>query len=171
MRSLIPWSVSLGRLAMGLIAGLCVQLGAPSAGAQCHGPALPGLIVPFGEFDPVSVALGDLDGDGDLDKAVTNDAFSLYHSSGVTVSLNACEVTGCRADMNHDGRVDVFDVTIYLAAYATHDPRADWIHDGVLDFFRSPDIPERIRSRMSLSISTAEGGPLWPNHRHFSVCA
>ena len=52
---------------------------------------------------PRSVAVGDLDGDLDLDLAVAN-------SSGVLVLLNNCETPACPADLNRDGFVGVGDL-------------------------------------------------------------
>ena len=42
---------------------------------------------------------------------------------------------GCRADMNGDGILDIFDVFAYLDLFNAGSPRADFTADGVLDIF------------------------------------
>ncbi len=39
------------------------------------------------------------------------------------------------ADLNKDGTLDFFDVSIFLAAYSAQDPIADFTSDGIFDFF------------------------------------
>ena len=43
--------------------------------------------------------------------------------------------TPCRADMNHDGSVDYFDVSEFLGYFAAHDRRADFNDNRQFDFF------------------------------------
>ena len=44
-------------------------------------------------------------------------------------------VEACAGDFNHDGVVDFFDVTEFLAAYSSGDPSADLTGDGTINFF------------------------------------
>ncbi len=44
-------------------------------------------------------------------------------------------VVGCPADLNGDGVVDFFDVSVFLNAFNAMDPVADFTGDGVLNFF------------------------------------
>jgi hypothetical protein len=41
----------------------------------------------------------------------------------------------CRVDLNSDGLIDFFDVSIFLTAFNTQDPIADFENDGAFDFF------------------------------------
>jgi hypothetical protein len=41
----------------------------------------------------------------------------------------------CRVDLNKDGMLDFFDVSLFLNLYAAQQQRADFNDDGVLDFF------------------------------------
>ena len=41
----------------------------------------------------------------------------------------------CRPDLNFDGSVDFFDVSVFLSAFASGDPVADFTSDGEFDFF------------------------------------
>ncbi|MCA9297415.1 MAG: hypothetical protein KDA28_00030, partial [Phycisphaerales bacterium] len=48
----------------------------------------------------------------------------------------------CPADFNSDGRVDIFDVIAFLAAFADNHFRADMTRDGIFDIF---DVLEYLR--------------------------
>jgi len=41
----------------------------------------------------------------------------------------------CTVDFNNDGRLDFFDVSIFLGYFAQSDLRADLVSDGILNFF------------------------------------
>ncbi|GAB4384356.1 MAG: hypothetical protein Kow0022_06710 [Phycisphaerales bacterium] len=41
----------------------------------------------------------------------------------------------CSADTNSDGRLDFFDIQIFLNWFAVNDGRADFTGDGLFDFF------------------------------------
>jgi hypothetical protein len=41
----------------------------------------------------------------------------------------------CLADLNHDGSLDFFDVSLFLKAYGSSDLSVDFNHDGLLNFF------------------------------------
>jgi len=41
----------------------------------------------------------------------------------------------CGGDVNADGAVDFFDISLFLDQYANHSPSADFTQDGQLDFF------------------------------------
>jgi hypothetical protein len=43
----------------------------------------------------------------------------------------ACSI----ADMNADGSINFFDVSVYLGAFSSGDSVADFNHDGALNFF------------------------------------
>ncbi|MGJ8635562.1 MAG: GC-type dockerin domain-anchored protein [Phycisphaerales bacterium] len=43
--------------------------------------------------------------------------------------------SGCMPDMNDDGALDFFDVSIFLTSYAAHEPQADITNNGSWDFF------------------------------------
>ena len=85
---------------------------------------------------PISVAIGDLDGDGDSDLAVAN------YSGNVSVLLNACGpgAPGCEGDANDDGVVDPLDSGYVLSRFGcavnAGDPAcdaADQNGDGLVD--------------------------------------
>lgn len=42
---------------------------------------------------------------------------------------------GCPADLNSDGNLDFFDVSVFLGAFSAQDPLADFTGDGLYDFF------------------------------------
>ncbi len=82
----------------------------PVAGADCT--TLFGVDVLYGAGDePVSVAIGDLDGDGDADLAVTN-----TFDDNVSVLLNQTPCP-CEGDANGDGLVDPLDSGFVLARF------------------------------------------------------
>jgi hypothetical protein len=41
----------------------------------------------------------------------------------------------CRPDLNLDGTIDFFDISVFLSAYMANDPIADFTDDGSFDFF------------------------------------
>jgi len=41
----------------------------------------------------------------------------------------------CPADMNNDGVLNAFDISVFLTLFAQHDPRADFTCDGNFNFF------------------------------------
>lgn len=43
--------------------------------------------------------------------------------------------TGCAVDLNGDGVVNFFDVTVFLATFTSQSPLADWNGDGLMNFF------------------------------------
>lgn len=66
----------------------------------------------------------------------TDEAYQLVR---LTVDLRGgvlgAWVNPCRADLNGDGVLDFFDVSLFLGAYLSADPAADFTLDGSLDFF------------------------------------
>ena len=80
-----------------------------------------------------SLALGDLDGNGALDVAITLDG----GPTGMCVLLSVCGVQPCNpADFALPfGVLDIFDVQLFLNHYAAHSLQADVNSDGELDFF------------------------------------
>lgn len=75
---------------------------------------------------PVALVIADFNGDGALDLATANNG-----SNSVTVLLRP----GCRVDVNGDGTLDFFDVSMFLDAFAGHEASADVNGDDVFDFF------------------------------------
>jgi hypothetical protein len=49
--------------------------------------------------------------------------------------LNALCGFSCAADLNRDGALDFFDVSIFLVAFNAHQPLADFDGNGSYDFF------------------------------------
>lgn len=80
------------------------------------------------------------DCDGALDGRVTlcdfAGNFCLYdfNSDGV---IDACDAgtLGHGADLNNDGLVNFFDVSIFLQAFSSQHPLADWNADGAFNFY------------------------------------
>ena len=54
----------------------------------------------------------------------------------LTLNVTA-EVSGavCSPDLNNDGVLNFFDVSLFLNAYSNNDPAADFTNDGVFNFF------------------------------------
>ena len=45
------------------------------------------------------------------------------------------EASACAPDLNGDGILNFFDVSVFLTAYSANDPIADFNNDGMLNFF------------------------------------
>ena len=69
-------------------------------------------------------------GDRVLVGSAANDDDGGYSGSSYIFDLVCCE-----ADLNGDGSVDFFDVSIFLTLYILEDTRIDYTQDGVIDFF------------------------------------
>ena len=78
---------------------------------------------------PVEIAYGDLTGNGRLDIVTANS-----DSNDVSVLLNQCS-SRCRADMDGDGQLTIFDFLAFQNAFAAMDPVADFDGDGQLTIF------------------------------------
>ena len=77
---------------------------------------------------PVSVAVGYVNNDGDLDLAVAN-----TFDGTVTVLFSHCSPS-CSADLNGDGIVGFNDLIIILAAWGNKGGREDLDGSGTVDF-------------------------------------
>lgn len=78
---------------------------------------------------PISVVAVDLNADGAADILTVNTV-----GDSVSVLLNSGGPPPCPADLNHDGRLDFFDVAYFVVAFTAQDPVADYNGDGVFDF-------------------------------------
>ncbi len=56
-------------------------------------------------------------------------AASLMSNFSITI------IDPCPVDLNDDGMVDFFDVSVFLTAFSTMGPVADFNHDGIVNFF------------------------------------
>ncbi len=84
--------------------------------------------VTYGTGDgPRTVAIGDLDGDLDLDLAVANQL-----SDDVSVLLNQCDF--CPADLDGSGAVDISDLIAVLTAWGNKGGPEDLDGSGTVDF-------------------------------------
>ncbi len=82
---------------------------------------------------PRSLNAGDLDGNGSIDLAIANSSSSVLsvflNQSGATVPCNPADFE------TPYGILEASDVTAYLTAYMNSNPTADLNGDGVLNFF------------------------------------
>ena len=60
--------------------------------------------------------------------------FSAVYEGGFRV-YDFGDCPDCPADLNGDGIVDFFDVSVFLSAFNAHNPIADLTADGIYDFF------------------------------------
>lgn len=71
-------------------------------------------------------------------EGISHDGRSLAGLGYVGGQKRAFLVTGlpkeCRADMNGDGLLNIFDFLEFQNLFAAEDPRADFNHDGIFDF-------------------------------------
>jgi len=44
-------------------------------------------------------------------------------------------VLNCLPDLNNDGALDFFDISLFLNLFSSNDPIVDWNNDGQWDFF------------------------------------
>ena len=77
---------------------------------------------------PTAVAIDDFDGDGRLDIVVVN-----TNSHNISVLLNQCQP--CRADIDGDGLLTIFDFLAFQNLFAMGDLAADFDGDGQLTIF------------------------------------
>ncbi|MCC5824215.1 MAG: dockerin type I domain-containing protein [Phycisphaerales bacterium] len=70
----------------------------------------------------------DRDGDGSFAR---RNSFSQYW----TTLLGPGGDPGCPVDLNGDGQVNFFDVSLFIAAFNAGDDLADWNNDGLINFF------------------------------------
>ncbi len=86
--------------------------------------------LPSTGFSPRNIAPGDLDGDGDSDFAVCG------LGGIVQVYLNLCQGRNCPVDLNQDGSLNFFDISVFINAYSANDQIADIAEPaGSWDFF------------------------------------
>ena len=77
---------------------------------------------------PEQIAIGDIDGNGEVDFATAN-----RDSNDVTVALNdSCPDQGIVGDLNGDGAVDGADAGLLLVYWGTTDPTADLDGSGLV---------------------------------------
>ncbi len=74
------------------------------------------------------VGIGDVDGDGGLDILGSG-------ATGDVVFVLAGDPRPCAADVNRDGKVNVFDFVALLKAFDEYDRFADLDHDGDVDIY------------------------------------
>jgi hypothetical protein len=87
---------------------------------------------------PLIVRSADLDGDSPTladDIVVLVDPSANLTNEGS--SLNSIDLSGsfCPADLNSDGLLDFFDISVFLSAFGAEDITADFNSDGAFDFF------------------------------------
>ena len=77
----------------------------------------------------------DLDGDGDAGEQLPYDLAGGLRVIGAEPDMGAFEVQGCRADIDGDGELTIFDFLAFQNAFDALDPIADFDGDGELTIF------------------------------------
>ncbi len=63
------------------------------------------------------------------------DPANVNRSWGAFIAYDIICVPDCRVDLNNDGTLDFFDISLFLANVSAQDPSADFNGDSMIDFF------------------------------------
>ncbi len=73
--------------------------------------------------------------ESDMMSLTIQDDIGYIRTPGMFMMLDMSECAPCPADLNDDGVLNFFDVSMFLGAFSTGDPIADFTGDGVYNFF------------------------------------
>ncbi len=73
--------------------------------------------------------------EGGVMSLTIQDGIGYFRTPGMFMLLDMSECALCPADMNDDGVLNFFDVSMFLSAFSSSDPAADFTGDHVYNFF------------------------------------
>ena len=107
------------------------------------GPTMRGVVLSDDQSTELASLTFSLDA-GSIPMIGTNLSIAVTQESSLTQEIRTADVAldsiaviepPCPADLNGDGMLNFFDVSVFLAAIGNQDPAADFNNDGMVNFF------------------------------------